>query len=678
MLNDFFPIFAWWIIVSGLGIICLPFAWHLFHRFWDYGYAFSKIIGILIVSYLVWLWGSLKIFSFTSQTIWLAIAVTVGINFLIIRRQSKKFKKEIKSRWRIFAFEEGLFFIAFTTWAYIRSFQPDIYGLEKFMDYGFINSILRSRFFPPADMWLAGKTINYYYFGHLVAAVLTKLSGLNSAITYNLMVALLFGLCFTAAFCLGANLFQTPLKQKKTGQKKAKLPFLSGLFTACLLTLGGNLQPLYWWLKNKNFNGYWYPDATRFIVPKFGAADNTIHEFPNYSFVVADLHGHLFNLPFVLLMLALLFSAILSKKVKSSSLALASFLLAIFFMTNAWDFPIYLLTLGLTILYLNFLKHRQWAKTLIQTAKSIIFCLFLAILFSLPFHLHFQNISQGIGLVDFHSPAWMLLVLWGFPLITSFAFIIFLAANSAKIKNKDNFILILLGVSWLLILTPELIYVKDIYIHSHQRANTMFKLTYQAFVMLSLSIGYIIIQILTRIKQKHLKISYLFLNLFFLTFIFIYPHFSVLSYYGLKNYHGLYGLNYLQRSHPDDYQAILWLKRNLTGQPVIVEAVGESYTDFGRVSANTGLPTLLGWRVHEWLWRGSFDEPGKRTEIVRQIYESKNLNQTRQLLKQYQVKYLFLGSLERKQYPQLDKSKWNQLGKVIFSSGKTKIYQIID
>ena len=114
----------------------------------------------------------------------------------------------------------------------------------------------------------------------------------------------------------------------------------------------------------------------------------------------------------------------------------------------------------------------------------------------------------------------------------------------------------------------------------------------------------------------------------------------------------------------------------MTGQPVITEAVGESYTDFARVSANTGLPTILGWRVHEWLWRGSFDEPAARTEVVREIYESSDLTKTKTLLDKYQVVYIFVGTLEKEKYPQIQEEKFNQLGEIVFLSNGTKIYQI--
>lgn len=689
MFNNFLIVFVWWFLLFGLGVITLPFTFYLFRRFFDQGYAFSKITAILFISYFIWLLGGLRILPFYHQTIWLVILLSAGINYWLAKRKGINLKKIIRKNWPIFVFEEALFFVSLLFWSLVRSYQPGIHGLEKFMDFGFVNSILRSHYFPPVDMWLAGETINYYYFGHLVAAVLTKLSGISSAITYNLMIATIFGLCFTAAFSLGGNFVSMMAKNNRESKKKthalfmirdSKFIILAGLLTAAILTLSGNFHPLYWFLKHGNFKTYWYPDATRFIVQKFGAADNTIHEFPIYSFVVADLHGHLLNLPFVLLFIGLLTNLFIDLKKKSlSSITyhlspILGLCLAVFYMTNTWDFAIYFLVLGGIVLYSHYLNYGLKSKTLTQTALFMIPNLLLTILFSLPFHLHFQTIAEGIKLVDFRSPPWMFLVLWGFPLLITLGFLTLLAKKEKAPITTDSLILIILAVAWFLILVPEVIYVKDIYTHSHQRANTMFKLTYQSFVMFSLTVGYIIFRILASFKKSILKFFYVVLIFSFLFFIFIYPFYAVRSYYGLKSYQGLDGLSYLQQLYPDDHQAITWLKENTKGQPIIAEAVGESYTDFARVSANTGLPTILGWRVHEWLWRGSFDEAGKRTEIVQKIYESPNLQETQQLLTQYRVEFVFLGSLERQQYPHLREEKFDQIGKVVFRSGETKVY----
>jgi uncharacterized membrane protein len=124
-------------------------------------------------------------------------------------------------------------------------------------------------------MWYTPLTINYYYFGHLATAVLTKLSSLPSFITFNLMIATLFTLTFSAAFSIGVNLFE------KSGHTLKAL--LTGTVTAFLLAFGGNLTTIYaffkaytpadspvpfWQLPFLPFsfpNNYWYPNATRFI-----------------------------------------------------------------------------------------------------------------------------------------------------------------------------------------------------------------------------------------------------------------------------------------------------------------------------------------------------------------------------------------------------------------------------
>jgi len=680
MPGDFFSILTWWFLIFSLGVVFLPLTFYFFSKFFDKGYALSKIMAILLVSYFVWLCGSLKILPFTNKDIWLILALLLALNLFIAKSQHLKLKLLWHSSWRIFLFEEVLFLLGLTFWTLVRGFQPNIQGLEKFMDFGFVNSILRSQYFPPADMWLAGKTINYYYFGHLLTAVLTKLSGLDAAVTYNLMIATLFALSFTATFSLGGNLVFA--FSPRLSSKNLKKIIVIGLFSALILNLGGNLHSFYWFLTHHfTFANYWYPDATRFIVQQFGAAYNTIHEFPIYSFVVADLHGHLINLPMVLLFISLVFSLFVNKifliknlKLSLMNLIFPGLILGIFYMTNAWDLPIYFLVLSLAILCANYQKFGFKLKTFIRTITLALGCLFMAIFFSLPFHLQFKSIASGTALTDFQSPPWMLLVLWGFPLFMTISFLLFLKRQ--KLNQVDFFILILLFVSWFLIIIPEFFYIKDIYIHSYQRANTMFKFTYQSFVMFSVSSGYIIFRILIGLKNRLLKFFCSLLFVVCCVFIFVYPYFAIRSYYGLKNYQGLYGLKYFQELYPNDYQALLWLKKNVSGQPIILEAVGESYTDFARVSANTGLPTILGWRVHEWLWRGSFDEAGKRTEEVKEIYESGDFAKTKTLLKKYQVKFVFIGALENQTYPQLKEDKFGKIGKTVFSSDKTKIYQL--
>ena len=205
----------------------------------------------------------------------------------------------------------------------------------------------------------------------------------------------------------------------------------------------------------------------------------------------------------------------------------------------------------------------------------------------------------------------------------------------------------------------------------------MFKLTYQAFVMFYISIGYIAIRTISSLKKESARGL---LSLFYATLfasVLIYPYFAINSYYGgLKNYRGLSGETWIKNRYPDEYQALGWLKENVKGQPVILEAVGDSYTTFNLISSYSGLPTIEGWLVHEWLWRGSFDEPGLRGGEVDTIYNTSDIQAAKDLLNKYKVEYVIVGNLEREKYPNLVEEKFEKLGEVVFTIGNLKIYRL--
>jgi YYY domain-containing protein len=793
-MSDISSVFVWWFTIFLLGIVFLPTACYFFGKFADRGYIFAKVIGIIISSYIVWLLGSLQILPFTRITL-IVVLLGSAISNLYLFNILKQKKAFTNFPFGLAVFEEILFFTGLAFWSYVRATEPSIRGLEKFMDFGFVNSILRSNFFPPQDMWLTyspdyppGSFINYYYFGHYITAFLTKLSGIDSAVTYNLMLATLFAFTFTLSFSMGMNLYflfqiiNTKLQLVKSQIKSTKTRLdgrviLVGLLAAFLVAFAGNLHPLYIftsgypneepkppWTLELGFHPerYWYPNATRFIP-------FTIHEFPIYSFVVADLHGHVSDIPMVLLVLAILLALIFSKTEDTTNknqvgnfladfanhtsiplpqLIFLGLLLSVMYMTNAWDGIIYMGLSGLVFLYLNLSKvilaSEEQARpgsqsdsgqarmtifnALYKTFSASLFLVFFFLIGNLPFSLNFKPFVSGIGVLcapQFllgktlgpflfevgkcqKSPLFMLATLWGFFYFSVLGFLAFIVIPSIRKRLKgltshfsfitpiDIFILLLILISSLLLIFPEFFYIKDIY-PAHYRANTMFKLGYQAFMMLGLSSAYIFI----RIRQLNYKsfgssiFYFIFYILFFL--VAIYPYFAINSYYGgLKTYLGLYGLNWIASQYPDDYKGIVWLRKNIqcdspalyrsgTGpasgkqcnnQPVIVEANGDSYTDYARVSANTGLPTIIGWPVHEWLWRGSYDEAGRRIPEVAAIYESKDLEQTKAILRKYAVEYIFVGTLERQKYPNLDEEKLQNLGKVIFESGKTKIIKV--
>lgn len=716
----------WYFPLLIIGIIFTPLTKKIFKNFnFDSGYPFAKTLGIILLSYFIFVLGTVKILPFSRLSLIFALCLFAIINWFIYKKnisnvQTPKLGVSTKNHLPTFILEEFLFIFCLFFWTFVRGQEPSIRSLEKFMDFGFINSILRADFFPPKDIWYASEPINYYYFGHLTGALLIKLTNIKSSIGYNLILATIFAQGITQVFSLVINII------KRYGQKLSYLKtIIFGLIGAYLVNLGGNLHTIYlftkgypnesptpFWKILSDFNPtvYWYPNATR-LIPF------TIHEFPSYSYVVADLHGHVFDIPFALLTLAILFIIFTSQnlevknqKLKSKaksfwqqistnfnqsqliSTVFLGFMTAIHYMTNAFDGPIYIL---LTVIILFFLFGFSF-----QFFVNTVMLLISFILFSLPFSWYFKPFISGIGvncspkfLTDIGkigpflfeagncqiSPLWMLFILWGFFWIS---FLIFLViknkvSNNVTMKQCNNFLLILFSFGIFLTFIPEFFYIKDIY-PAHFRANTMFKLGYQAFTMMG------IVSIITFCLLKNIKksIIYYLLSIVYIVFLFfpsIYPFFSVSSYYGSLNKKvELDGQVWLKESYPEDNEIINYLNKNEKGQPVILEAQGDSYTDYERISAFTGLPTVAGWWVHEWLWRGSSNIVGKRIPEVVTLYESKDINKTKSLIKKYQIKYVVISRLERQKYPNLFEEKWSKIGKLILrsSNGFGALYQV--
>jgi uncharacterized membrane protein len=495
------------------------------------------------------------------------------------------------------------------------------------------------------------------------------------------MIATILGLTLTGAFSIVATLVKN-LPAGKAGLRlklDRRVAYAAGIISALLLTFGGNFHTPIYALKEGPEN-YWYPDATRFIGYNPETNDKTIHEFPLYSFVVSDLHPHFMNLPFVFLFIALLYNYFLKNKSYSYAYSHAiplGFVLGIMFMTNTWDFANYLLVTTVVLGLLNLKNKKLSFKTLLKTAKVLLVVVIIALSTALPFIINFDSLAQGVDFVKARSALWQLGVLWGFPAILTTIFAIFLFKFRSKLKRSDLFILSLLISSWILIAIPEIVYVKDIYVGSHHRANTVFKLTYQAFVMFYLSSGYIAVRTLTWIRKTSVKKAVLIFYALLFASILSYPFFAIRSFYGeLKNYRGLSGETWLRNRYPNEYAVVSWLKENTKGQPVILEAAGDSYTEFNVISAYTGLPTVSGWFVHEWLWRGEASFPQARVSDIVQIYTSDDIGISKRLLNKYGVEYVIVGTFERQKYPDINEAKFTQLGTQVFSSGSTKIYHI--
>jgi uncharacterized membrane protein len=170
----------------------------------------------------------------------------------------------------------------------------------------------------------------------------------------------------------------------------------------------------------------------------------------------------------------------------------------------------------------------------------------------------------------------------------------------------------------------------------------------------------------------------------FFFFIFLYPFQAFPSYYpGLVKLStgtelNLDGSTWIKEKIPHDWEIINYFQKNIKGQPVILEAQGDSYSEFNRVSAYTGLPTVAGWWVHQWLWRGSSEVVAQRVPDIVTIYESEDTKEVKELLDKYHVSYVIVSNMEREKYKNLKEEKFKQLGKKVFQSSNdtATIYRI--
>jgi uncharacterized membrane protein len=642
-------------------------------------WAWGRIIGWLSMGLIIW-FISHFIGINNNLGFWLTFLLLNGLLFFSKFSVTSQVKLFLRKHRKIIFLQELIFISGFVFLGIVRMYNPHVLDLEKFMDGGLMQKYLVSSSLPIEDMWLAGEKVNYYTFGHFLGSLMIRFWHVPMEFGYNFLLAFILGLMAIESFSLG-RIFLKPFLKKK----KNLLLIVVGLVTMLLVNFGGNSHPIWYFVKNGSFDKYWYPDATRFI-------ERTIHEFPAYSYIVSDLHAHVWGMPLVLLMLFFSWrwmnEIVQSKIIKDFSFKkivknqwfkesiFLGLILGVLAMTSTWDMMIYGLFLGVLGLFLLFISFKKFWSFIISGSVAVVAA---AVAVSL-WLLNFTSISQGVFFVYENSPLWQLPVLWGGHFGLSFISILLAKIFFGNNKKTHHFwFLLSLGMTaFVLLIIPEVIYFKDIY-PNHPRANTMFKFTFQAFIMMSFLASWGLGFLLQSYKDIGINrfVKYLTTTLFLSIFIgfLSYPFLGYPSYYGsFKENKGWNGLTWMKKGYLADYQAVVWLReQSLDG--VILEAVGESYTKKARVSTFTGMTTVLGWRVHEWLWRGGFEIPGQRTTEVQTIYEDPLSFEAQESLSLYKVEYIFIGSQENKVY-ELAINDLLKLGDIIYSQDGVFIIKV--
>ncbi len=337
------PILIWWLTLFIIGLVGWPLAFSLLGGLPDRGYTFTRPVALLFGGYILWLGASFRLLQNNVGGIVVALALVLGLGLIWHRRQVARAQAPpllvwLRQQWRYALLVELLFAAGFIGWAWYKAHNPNIEtaGGEKWMEIAFINGILRSSHFPPQDPWLSGFGISYYYFGYVLMAMLTQLTGLASHIAFNLYAPTLLAMTLSGAFGIGSNLVSIAAHSASTSRNSLVTLYnlATGLAAALLVALLGNLigvlevlhkrgllPPQFWqWLDIRDLkvppapSDSWIPD--RFIwwwrgsrvltdYNLAGHEQEVIDEFPFFSFLLADVHPHVLALPFVLLVTAL-------------------------------------------------------------------------------------------------------------------------------------------------------------------------------------------------------------------------------------------------------------------------------------------------------------------------------------------------------------------------------------
>jgi len=720
-----------WALIELIGLGAAPLAGVLLARLPGAGLGLGKALGLLLVTWLVWLGGSTTLVPYGtgSAALWIALVCALGLlawvrgwegrravargepRGWLARRRWRRLAARVPEpdplRRRLFWGAEAVFLVAFAVMALLVAYSPDVWNTEKPMDMAFLNASNRADTFPPQDPWLAGVDLNYYYLGHLAMAIAVKLTAVAPDEGYNVAVAALFALTAASVFTVAGTLWAAT--RGPQGAVRA------GLGAVALVVVGGNLEGARLLIAD----GGPLREYDWFAVAR--VVDDTIDEFPWFSFLLGDLHAHVLALPFTLLALAFALQVALAGPLHAPPArallegGAAALALGFLYAVNSWSYPVMAGVLALAAV--PWLGDRRVARWLLLVLAG-------SALLVLPFHLSFDPSARGIGVVEegrgfaswlrdqlllYGSLAGLVALAYAGRLMATarpgrnaawiavaaifagsllaaleYAHVALLAAAlvvalhayvRAEPPARLVWLLIAAGVACLL--GPELLYVRDEFEDGPlYRMNTVFKLGYQAWLLLGLAAIGALAQRGRWLVRRRLRWTLVPLAALLAAGAIVYP---VAGTYarkdGFTRAPTLDGLGWLRDRAPGDPGAIEFLRDEAVGDEVVLEAVGDDYSAFGhaRISTFTGLPTVLGWPGHERQWGHGV---GTRREDVERMFESPTTAGARELLDRYDVRWVVVGPLERTEYGEAGIGKWDQLGRRLYDRDGTAVWRL--
>jgi len=667
---------AWYAVVAVAGVV-MTGALHRLGVGVGAGWAVARVAGWTLQGYVAWMVGWVGL----AQWWWVGVPVLAALLWWGWRGL-----REIRPRALVEAELVGLG--AFLLLAFLRLSSMAVTATEKPMDLGILSTLMRPGTIPPTDMWLAGDTLPYYYFGFVPWLLPAKLLGFAPDVVFNLLLPTLAAVSAQAAWAVARALGGS----RRTGVMAGFLVVFAGTFDGWRqLFMGTALSALDLW-------------------PSSRAIKGAITEFPLFTFQLGDLHPHLLCVPLVLVAVFLGCVVGAARVRWVPALALAAVAYGAAAAANPWC----AVPSGLAILMVavgtesGFVRPsgpggRIWLRVAALGA--------LGWLLFLPFWLNFHPPTQGFGWVTGGTRmdevvlflggilippvlvAWELSWRWGgvAPARRQFSRAAFLAGVVVVAALSQRPLLaISLGVGVLLAVTVvrghrrrarpvfaltlvplallafmELIYFKDPYGVEFYRMNTVFKASHLGFTLLAVVAPVLLGWLYRRKPVLAIAGASLVLAAGLPQLICLGERALTAPAWSWS------GLGWMA---PGEREAAAWLRHQPPGS-VLIEGVGDAYSDAARMSAASGVPAVLGWENHEGVWRGGAinDETGRRKGEIQKLYKCANPGEVRTVAKALGASFIVVGSVERKLYPWSGLEAVLKSGKIVFQSAQCAI-----
>ena len=430
---EFLLLARWLLLYAALAACGLPLCAALFPRFPDRGAAFGVPVSLAALTLPLYWLGHLALSSWTFAVV---VGLLVGSAVVAATR--------VEVPWRAGAEAYLVFAAGAVVYALYRASDPTIHpaGGEKFLHFGLLNAVLRAESLPPEDMWFAGKSVRYYFGGHLMTATLATLTDTAPRYAYNLAMSGYFGVLVVSAYGVGGALAASSDRPRRVGGALSVFFVAVAGYAVTTVRLSWDLlpaeiaraygRPVFGAIRHLTYEEAlrkqtaadtwgWFFD--RYVV------EGALTEFPMYSFVKADHHGHTITTGFLVVAAALAFAYYRTPvEERRRRLALVFGVVPAFGgllgVMNAWVLPS---VVGLAWLGLLFapahpatlvggatreeLTDELWRAASATGIAAVVGV--LALLWGAPFLLFGTPTNDGIGLFPPRTPAVGFLLMYG-------------------------------------------------------------------------------------------------------------------------------------------------------------------------------------------------------------------------------------------------------------------------